>query len=247
MFISPNRMRIGLRTMIAVVSLTAPVPSFCEQPAVGVTSCQVARGLQVAQLDGLQFIDVRSSSEFMHEHIPGASNVPFDELIKRDLPKRGTLVVYCGEDVCPLSRNAAETLSSLGYGNVRLLQGGLAVWKQLGYPVEPQPAVQRVSSVLPDEVIRILGKKGMRIIDVRPKQEFLAGHVPGALNIPLETLADATLSDTDECVVYDRRQGRAHKAALLIAARGSVVKELAGGISTWAAKGYAVEVEGEPR
>ena len=95
--------------------------------------------------------------------------------------------------------------------------------------------------------MQIVGRTEVKIIDVRPKHEFSAGHLPGALNIPFETLSDAKFPIASEYVVYDRIQNRSHKAALLIAARGFVVKELAGGISTWAAKGYAVEVEGEPR
>lgn len=241
----PNK--TGLQILIASSLLAVSVCSHAEQPAIGTTSCQVARGLQVARLSGLQFIDVRSPGEFEREHIAGASNVPLSELTKRGLPETGTLVIYCGEPSCPLSRNAAETLSSLGYGNVRLLQGGLAVWKQLGYPVEPQVPALRVSLTLPEEVMKIIGRSEVSIIDVRPKHEFSAGHLPGALNIPFETLSDAKFLVAGECIVYDRTQSRSHKAALLIAARGPVVKELAGGISTWAAKGYAVEVEGKPR
>ena len=240
-------MGTSFRVLLAIISLSICIPAFCEAPAVGTVSCQIARGLQVAQLGGLQFIDVRSPSEFEREHIAGASNVPFSELTKRGLPQTGTLAIYCGEPSCPLSRNAAETLVSLGYGNARLLQGGLAVWKQLGYPVEPQTPAQRVSLTLPEEVVRIVGRAEVSIIDVRPKHEFSSGHLPGAFNVPLETLSDAKFPTAGECVVYDRIQSRSHKAALLIAARGPVVKELAGGISTWAAKGYAVEVEGEPR
>lgn len=237
----------ALKIQIAGLFLAIPIYSYSETPTVGTTSCQVARGLQAARLDGLQFIDVRSPSEFKQEHIPGASNVPFDELAKSALPGTGTLVIYCGEPSCPLSKKAAETLVSLGYGNARMLQGGLAVWKQLGYPIEPQTPAQRVSLTLPEEVMRIVGRAEVSIIDVRPKHEFSSGHLPGALNVPLETLSDAKFPVAGEHVVYDRIQSRSHKAALLIAARGSVVKELAGGISTWAAKGYAVEVEGEPR
>lgn len=237
----------GFQILTASLLLALSVCAYAEQPAIGTTSCQVARGLQVARLSGLQFIDVRSPGEFEREHIAGASNVPLSELTKRGLPETGTLVIYCGEPSCPLSRNAAATLGSLGYGNLRLLQGGLAAWKQLGYPVEPQTPAQRVSLMLPEEVMRIVGRAEVSIIDVRPKHEFSSGHLPGALNVPLETLSDAKFPVAGEHVVYDRIQSRSHKAALLIAARGSVVKELAGGISTWAAKGYAVEVEGEPR
>lgn len=237
----------SVRVIFAIIPLSIPIPAFCEAPAVSAVSCQVARGLQVAQFGGLQFIDVRAPSEFEREHIAGASNVPLSELTKRGLAENGTIVIYCGEPSCPLSRNAAETLVSLGYGNARMLQGGLAVWKQFGYPVEPQPPAQRISLTLPEEVMRIVGRTEVSIIDVRPKHEFLAGNLPGALNLPLEMLSDAKLPIASEYVVYDRIQSRSHKAALLIAMRGSFVKELAGGISTWAAKGYAVEVEGEAR
>lgn len=241
-----SAMSSDLRVILTITLLSICVPAFCE-PAVSVMSCQIARSVQLGRLGSLEFIDVRSPKEFKEEHIAGASNVPFSELAKRSLPRTATLVIYCGEGSCPLSMDAAKLLVSLGYTNVRLLEGGLAVWKQLGYPIEPHAPAQRVSLTLPEEIMRISGQAGVRIIDARPKHEFSAGHLPSALNFPFETLLGAKLPVADKYVVYDRIQSRSHKAALLIAARGSVVKELAGGISTWAAKGYAVEVEGEPR
>lgn len=127
MLIRSNRFQI----LTASLLLAIPVCSYGEQPVIGATSCQVARRLQVSRLVGLQFIDVRPPDEFEQEHIAGASNVPFSELTKRGLSKTGTLIIYCGEGSCRLSMNAAEALVSLGCTNVRLLEGGLAVWKQL--------------------------------------------------------------------------------------------------------------------
>lgn len=234
------------RIFIMAVFFATAKPSFGEAPT-AITSCQIARRLQLAQRDSIHFIDVRSSREFDQEHISGASNVPLTELAKRALPRKGTVLIYCGDDSCALSKQAAETLITLGYGNVRLLSGGLAAWKQFGYPVEPEPPGQRIGSATTEDIKRIADPSAKKIIDVRPRNEFLAGHLPGAASIPLETLTETALSPGKDYVVYDRLPERSHKAALLLAGRGCKVTELVGGVAAWAAKGYPLEVGREQR
>lgn len=48
----------------------------------------------------------------------------------------------------------------------------------------------RRSSFVPEAQARELLKQGAMVVDVRGKEEFDAGHLPGTVNIPLDTLTD---------------------------------------------------------
>ena len=54
------------------------------------------------------------------------------------------IVTYCGGPQCPQSREAAETLTALGFTDVRVYTDGLQGWKTAGYEVvqasQPVPA-----------------------------------------------------------------------------------------------------------
>jgi rhodanese-related sulfurtransferase len=82
-------------------------------------------------------IDVRSAESYQAEHIPGAINMPANE-IEAVAPGRLALdeqiVVYCASFECIASPTAAAALEDLGYSNVADFEGGLADWKEAGYP-----------------------------------------------------------------------------------------------------------------
>ncbi len=52
-------------------------------PGVSLTPDQVARFL-VSDEDSIQLIDLRSASEFQHLSLPGAINIPYNELLSND-------------------------------------------------------------------------------------------------------------------------------------------------------------------
>lgn len=86
-----------------------------------------------------QFWNVLPDTYFKGELIVGSQRVPIEsvgrEALRLGLPKDAEIVVYCADDACPLSGNAAEKLGELGYTNVRAYKGGLAGWKESGRPV----------------------------------------------------------------------------------------------------------------
>ena len=83
------------------------------------------------------------------------------------------------------------------------------------------------------------------ILDVRTPEEFAAGHVPGAVNIPYD-LVDERLSEipkTDEVVLYCRSGRRAALAAETLSAAGyTKLAHLTGDMQGWTAAGLPVEV-----
>lgn len=82
------------------------------------------------------------------------------------------------------------------------------------------------------------------LLDVREPEEYRAGHIPGALNVP-RGLLEFKLDGTPElarrecrCVLYCKTGGRAALAALTLQAMGyPQVCSLAGGFDAWAAAG----------
>jgi rhodanese-related sulfurtransferase len=83
-------------------------------------------------------LDVRTTQEFASGHVPGAVNVPHDELASRleELPveKSEEIVVHCQSG--RRASLAEATLREAGYSNVRDLDGHWQAWQASGLPVE---------------------------------------------------------------------------------------------------------------
>jgi len=84
-------------------------------------------------------VDVLSPDSYRTNHLPGAINIPVYEIereARKRLPKEAKIVVYCASFECQASPTAAAKLDELGYQNVVDFEGGLADWKEAGYPLE---------------------------------------------------------------------------------------------------------------
>jgi rhodanese-related sulfurtransferase len=82
------------------------------------------------------------------------------------------------------------------------------------------------------------------VLDVRPASEHAAGHVPGALSIPVQELRRrlAELPLDQEIVAYCRGPfcAFAHEAVALLREQGFVARRLEDGWPEWEAAGLAV-------
>lgn len=194
-------------------------------------------------------VDVRGMVDFEKGHIPSAVNAPYDRIEKANLPKEGTLVLYCGNNQCPWSKLGAKALENAGYKNVRVLEGGIVNWSAEGFALETATGLEKKSVVVPvfniapSALLKLLADKSIGIVDTRPEKEFKIAHLPGAKNIPFEGLAEALagLSKDTEWVVYDKAAENAKAAARQMMEKGFNVKELSGGIQVWSAKQYPLE------
>jgi len=96
-----------------------------------------------------------------------------------------------------------------------------------------------------DELQRRLEAGTVTLVDVRPREEYDAGHIPGALSHPFETLLNAarTWEADSDVVAYCRGAHcvMAHDAVRLLAARGHHAIRLADGMLEWRAAGRPVE------
>ena len=88
--------------------------------------------------DGLvTVLDVRPPDEYTAEHLPGAVNIPLDELENRlsEIKDAPEVVAYCRGPYCVLSFEAVAALRKRGI-NARRLKSGLPEWRAAGLPVE---------------------------------------------------------------------------------------------------------------
>jgi len=94
------------------------------------------------------------------------------------------------------------------------------------------------------ELIRELEHDLVTVLDVRPADEFAAGHLPTALNIPLRELTRRLreLPKDREIVAYCRGPYcvLAFEAVALLRARGYQVRRLQDGFPEWQAAGLPV-------
>lgn len=82
-------------------------------------------------------LDVRHADEFHDGHIAGALNIPVEQLARRagvlGVPRDHEIVVYCVSG--RRAARAQDTLQSLGYTHVRMLDGSLNAWRQRNLPL----------------------------------------------------------------------------------------------------------------
>ena len=104
----------------------------CTAPAGDSGSGQVSMDEAVALMDGESgyiILDVRTAEEFNDSHIPGAVNIPNEEIGTEEIPqlpdKDQKIFVYCRSG--NRSKQASEKLAALGYTNI-IEFGGINSW-----------------------------------------------------------------------------------------------------------------------
>jgi len=85
-------------------------------------------------LDVRQPLDLLAHSEI----IPGAKRVPPKEVLEQAelIPKDKDSVIYCTCVSEKTSRMVLKNALHLNFSRIKFLKGGLAAWKEKGYPVE---------------------------------------------------------------------------------------------------------------
>jgi rhodanese-related sulfurtransferase/DNA-binding transcriptional ArsR family regulator len=98
-----------------------------------------------------------------------------------------------------------------------------------------------------DELLRRVRKGEVTVLDVRPPEEYRAGHIPGALSIPVDELKArlGELPKGREVVAYCRGPYcvMAIEAVELLRKRGFKAQRMEQGVVDWRARGWRVASE----
>lgn len=96
--------------------------------------------------------------------------------------------------------------------------------------------------------LAVLLAGGVRLVDVRNPDEYEAGHVPGAVSVPLSTVPENLAAFTDDSAVYVicKVGGRSMSACAYLVDHGLDVVNVAGGTDGWILSGRDVVTGKDP-
>ena len=91
-----------------------------------------AEQIPKSEYSKMMIIDARDAAQFAKEHIPGAVNIEWRQVLAKSssIPKDKAVLIYCNTG--SLSAQAGFALRVSGWENVKILQGGYAEWKAKG-------------------------------------------------------------------------------------------------------------------
>lgn len=93
--------------------------------------------------------------------------------------------------------------------------------------------------------LKALLESGVKIVDVRERDEFASGRIPGAINAPLSELAEHVELFRSDSAVYVVCQAGGRSARACEALEGAGLEGLVnvvGGTGAWKAKNFPLEV-----
>jgi rhodanese-related sulfurtransferase len=168
-------------------------------------------------------VDARTAEEYEEAHIAQAISIPeksFEEkaaLLPKD--KGQLLVLYCNGVKCGKSKKAAKKAETMGYRNILVYAEGFPVWEEKGYKIVPGPEYSKkieTTKIGASELKKLIdsGTGDLVLVDVRDEGEFKEGHIPSAINIPVETFASRSevLPKEKKIIVYCNTGGRSYSA-----------------------------------
>jgi rhodanese-related sulfurtransferase/predicted metal-dependent enzyme (double-stranded beta helix superfamily) len=150
--------------------------------------------------DELALFDVREEGEFADGHLFHAVPLPLSRLELRVAalaPRRGVAVVIMDGGDGAIARQAARRLAQAGYGDISILDGGLAAWRDAGYEVftgvnvpskafgefvEHRHGTPRLDAA--EIARRREAGEPMVILDSRPMDEYRRMNIPGGIDCP---------------------------------------------------------------
>lgn len=112
-----------------------------------------------------------------------------------------------------------------------------------GQPVAQAPTKINVKITPADYQTQFGAGADHLLLDVRTPEEFNSGHIPGAVNISVDQLAQR-LSEVPQdkpVVLYCRSGNRSNQAAQILDRAGYTQIYDLGGIITWQQQGYPIE------
>lgn len=104
-----------------------------------------------------------------------------------------------------------------------------------------------VPDVDPTEAARLADSGQVLLLDVREQDEWDSGHASPATHVPLGDLDPSAVPQDRPVIAVCRSGNRSGRAAQALSAAGVDVRNLAGGMTAWAAAGLpVVRADGTP-
>jgi len=130
--------------------------------------------------EGMLAVDVRSAEAFAGAYIPGSLAIPLHMI-----PAFAGWLLPYDRDIGLVAHDhgsvetAVRYLARLGYDQVTsFLDGGLHQWEMSGSPYDSIPAVHAGNITA-----RLDAQEPFTLLDVRTREEYEAGHLPGAVHV----------------------------------------------------------------
>jgi hydroxyacylglutathione hydrolase len=168
--------------------------------------------VEAAARNGAQLVDVRSFAAFAAGHVPGALSNTWRAQFATWLGwlvSRTTPIVFIADDGVDRD-DLAWAARTIGFDHLAgELAGGVAAWQAAG---------REVATTL---LVAAAAVEGRRIVDVRQRSEYVAGHAPGAIHVELGSLpAAADAVPAGPVAVHCGHGERAMTAASLLQRAG---------------------------
>jgi phage shock protein E len=120
---------------IAILFLLLMFACSTEAPQVS----EISQTNVLAASSSTLILDVRTPTEFATGHVPGAVNIPHDQLASRlgevESFRSAPVVLYCERG--GRAGKAASVLTGAGFSDVHHLTGDMSAWRQAELPTEP--------------------------------------------------------------------------------------------------------------
>ncbi len=139
---------IGVSVILAIVfnrSNPNGIPLLPEMPdRKAIQPVTATQALEAIKKGGALLVDARPELFYEKKHIKGAVNVPltlFDIVYAAAFPKeekKKEVIVYGGTFSKLYDWEVASKLLQRAHRDVRVLEGGMAAWEKMGYPVEEE-------------------------------------------------------------------------------------------------------------
>jgi rhodanese-related sulfurtransferase len=229
----------------------------------------VERLEEIMDSSDVYLIDVREEAEVAETGtIPGAVHFPLRTLAQHvdQIPTDQPVVVYCKTGF--RAALASGALHMLGFENVRTFPPGFDGWVEADKAAAVEPAIEAgaaegdvviaavdayISSI--PEGFLILSLDAFKaqmdatdvyVIDIREPGDYEAGHIEGAVNIPIRTLAENLnqIPADQPVVIYCASGLRAGLSLSVLRSLGyENIRAFAGGWRGWSAAGEPVSTD----
>lgn len=198
---------------------------------------------RAASSTGALVLDTRNAQAFARGFIPGSINIGIDGSFA---PWVGSLVPGAEQPLLIVAdegraEEVVTRLARVGYDCcLGFLKGGISAWKAVGKEVDT------IETIPAHEFKKCREQGKVIVVDVRKPGEYQAGHLPEAINLPLDFINDHLSRFPKDKKFYIHCAGgyRSMTAASILRARGwSDMVDLAGGLQALGAAGLEITCE----